>query len=347
MLNRLATFMALPAVLLPALACAHLCDNVYRQADKVIIKPEFTNLIMKDQCTFKVFIQNNMDRGVEQAGLVAESDAFEIKVTPYQMPIQKARNEKDRVSFDVALSVKEGLESGAYRIKFRLVGRGSEGGGREIASYAVDTGTPAAFYASSRAVTVRTGKGGAPEIDGRLTDRCWRGAATFTNFLLDSGKPARDQSVMLLASDGRNLYLGAVLAGGDMKAVAGAGGRTGERLSVALGPAGAMPCKIDFDARGESRVRSAPLAADRSATVKSAVRLDAGKDTWTLEAAIPLRELTGTDGRAQDDWKLNVVRFRRSGAGGEEKSCWAGSPSSAERLESFGTLKLASAGPDR
>jgi hypothetical protein len=43
---------------------AHLCDNVFRQADKLIVKPENYNLLVKDKTTFKIFLQNNMDRAI-------------------------------------------------------------------------------------------------------------------------------------------------------------------------------------------------------------------------------------------------------------------------------------------
>ena len=81
-------FALLSALLLAAgSAEAHLCDNVFRQADKLIINPETQNIIVKDSCKFKIFLQNNMDRGIAQIRMAANSRAFDISITPEQMNI--------------------------------------------------------------------------------------------------------------------------------------------------------------------------------------------------------------------------------------------------------------------
>jgi len=54
---------------------------------------------------------------------------------------------------------------------------------------------------------------------------------------------------------------------------------------------------------------------------------------------VPLDKLSaGTAG----EWKMNVVRFQ--GTGKKGASAWTGKPSSAEKLEAYGTLKLDSGG---
>ena len=55
-------------------------DNVFRQADKLIVKPETYNLVVKDKTTFKIFLQNNMDRGIADISLIAESPVFDFTI---------------------------------------------------------------------------------------------------------------------------------------------------------------------------------------------------------------------------------------------------------------------------
>ena len=315
------------ALLMAGGAGAHLCDNVYRQADKVIIKPEFTNLIVKDDATFKVFIQNNMDRGVQTAGLEGESDAFNIKVTPHAMEIPKARSEKDRVSFDVAITLKPGYKSGNYRINFKLVGRG-DGEGKEIARYSVEAGDKAAMVASGQAVSMKKCSAPAPNVDGVMNDPCWREAASFTNFIREDGSAAPGQTVGLVTTDGSNLYVGLVL-----NAASAAGN---DRLVFAIAGTEGGTQKIEVRPRGKAKVTA---KGGKPVTVTASSKLDKKAKTWTVEMSVPLNKLSaGTAG----EWKMNVVRFQ--GTGKKGASAWTGKPSSAEKLEAYGTLKLDSGG---
>lgn len=64
-------------------AHAHLCDNVWRQADKLVFKPEVTQLVVKDKASFKIHVQSNMDRGIaKNMRLVGKSEAFDVSVEP-------------------------------------------------------------------------------------------------------------------------------------------------------------------------------------------------------------------------------------------------------------------------
>ena len=77
---RVASAALLAAFCLPAHAL--LSDNVFRQADKLIVKPETYNLVVKDKTTFKIFLQNNMDRGIADISLIAESPVFDFTIKP-------------------------------------------------------------------------------------------------------------------------------------------------------------------------------------------------------------------------------------------------------------------------
>jgi len=325
------TLVVVAAVLTAGTAMGHLCDNVYKQADKVIIKPEFTNLIVKDKSTFKVFIQNNMDRGVETAGLDGESEAFDIKITPHAMELPKAKSDKDRVSFEVAISLKPGFKSGNYRINFRLVGRDDKA--NEIARYSVETGGEgtggqSAMVSSGQSVSMRKCGAAAPVVDGVMDDPCWREAASFTNFIREDGSAAPGQTVGLVTTDGTSLFVGLVLnettkAGTDRLVFAIAGAEGGTQM-IEVRPR----AKAKVTAKGGKRV-----------AVAASSKVDKKAKTWTVEMSVPLEKLVAAPG---GEWKMNVVRYQGSGTKGA--SAWTGKPSAAGKLKAFGTLKLASGG---
>jgi hypothetical protein len=333
--------------LVPALPQAHLCDNVYRQADKVIIKPEFTNLIIKDEATFKVFVQNNMDRGVESAGLEAESEAFDATVEPHAMELPKAKSERDRVFFTVKIKLKPGFTSGSYKINFRLVGRPETGVGREIARYTADPGALSRIPPAPSTVTVKAVKAG-PVVDGKLDDAAWREAGSFTGFRLEDGTPARNQTTGLLVRDRDTLYLGLALSDEAVDRVEKtiAGGTTTDeetdRVYLLLNPSPDVFFRLEVDCRGQATLFKVGLAAKPvKAAVRAATRADAAAKTWFLEAALPLKAVGGLKPGAS--WKVNVVRFRNHDRNGECGSSWAGLPSLGELPANLGTVRFTAA----
>jgi len=115
-------------------AYAHLCDNVFRQKDKLIVKPETYNITVKDKATFKIFLQNNMDRGIAEISLIAESPAFDFEINPKKMPLPKDQ----RAFFQVSMTPKSTTRTGNYTINFRLVG-----GGKQFKSFNLSMGKEA------------------------------------------------------------------------------------------------------------------------------------------------------------------------------------------------------------
>lgn len=341
-------------LMLPGAPKAHLCDNVYRQADKVIIKPEFTNLIVKDEVTFKMFIQNNMDRGVAEAGLEGDSEAFDVAVTPYKMEIPKAKSEKDRVSFDVNLKLKAGYSSGSYRVNFKLVGRGSEGRGREIARFTVEPDGKGVAVPAAPALTVKRCSAQAPKLDGVLDDAVWKQAASFTGFRTENGGLAANQTVGLVSFDGRNLYVAAVLTEEEVEKVkesAAGDAQEGDldRVGINLIPKSGVLHGFVINARGVSEVcrlkpgDGKPVVCETE--MRTAVGFDGKRKTWTIEAAIPFKDLGVKRIGNGETWKLNVVRFRMTDTKGEYRSCWAGVPSRHDDPDGMGKLKFETARP--
>ena len=109
---------AIASALLAGQVQAHLCDNVFRQADKLIVKPEMYNIVVKDKATFKIFLQNNMDRGIADIRLIPDSPSFEFSVNPKQMSIPQ----NQRTFFEVTMTPKPAVKTGTYTVNFRLVG---------------------------------------------------------------------------------------------------------------------------------------------------------------------------------------------------------------------------------
>ena len=334
---------------LPGPSAAHLCDNVYRQADKVIIKPEFTNLIVKDAVSFKMFIQNNMDRGVAEAGLEGDSEAFEVVIQPYKMEIPKAKSEKDRVSYDVNLKLKPGYSSGSYRVNFRLVGRGSEGRGREIARFTVETDRKGVVVPAAPALSVKRCTAIAPKLDGKLDDAVWRQSASFTGFRTEEGGLASNQTVGLLSFDKQHLYVAVVMtepAVGKVKAAAEGQAQEGDldRVAVNLLPKSGILHGYVINARGVSEVCRLKPGDEKPKVCESgiltAVAFDKKSKTWTIEAAIPLSDLGAGTIASGETWKMNVIRFRMTDTQGEYRSCWAGVPSRHDDPDGMGKVKF-------
>lgn len=100
-------------------ASGHLCNNVYRTPDRLIVKPEkqVANLDQNDE--FRVFVQNNYHVYVNNLSLRADLDGggVDVKVTPERMRPIKAG---ERVSFMVKLTAQPGAVKGERALKFGL-----------------------------------------------------------------------------------------------------------------------------------------------------------------------------------------------------------------------------------
>ena len=64
-------------------ARAHLCDDVWRQHDQLIIKPDTTDLVVKDKAEFNLNMVNKMDRDIScRVKILGESPGFNVTVAP-------------------------------------------------------------------------------------------------------------------------------------------------------------------------------------------------------------------------------------------------------------------------
>jgi len=353
---------ALLAGLAP-LAYAHLCDDVWKQLDKIILKPEVTSLVVKDQATFKVLMQSNMDRAMATAlRLVGESPAFDVTVTPengYGPNIDPGV----RYEYTVALKVKPGQRSGQYPLSFRLVGT-REGVVREVK--ALEMGGALGEQAAERGraatepakavgtepsapqppATGAPGRksffihsfvaAGLPVVDGKLEEACWRGAMQCTGFTNEQGQLARRRTQVLLGAGPDTLYLGIGCQGGT-----GDGDDQQDAVAVylALPDAEAEQVAITADAKGKvtvKKLRGGEAQEVEASSVKGVVVVSQG--AWFAELAVPARLLGQQSLGAESRWLVNFVRS--CPVAPAEVSFWQGKPGAFLEPSAFAEFRF-------
>ena len=100
-------------------ASAHLCNNIYKTPDRIIVKPEQQVVTLDKEDSFRVFVQNNYHTYVHNLRLAANVDNAGVKcdVEPAEFRELKAG---ERVSFQVKVTADEGVPKGNHPVKFRV-----------------------------------------------------------------------------------------------------------------------------------------------------------------------------------------------------------------------------------
>lgn len=353
----LRTVSAVTIVFLAGQAPAHLCDNVFRQADKLIVKPETYNIVVKDKATFKIFLQNNMDRGIADISLIPASEAFDFTVNPKQMSIPQ----NQRTFFEVTMTPKPAVKSGTYTINFRLVGGKDQRLFKSFSMKMDDPGpdrkptaaaqpaeaaqpagagqTAAAGEKSEQHPLVATVKpaDARPEIDGQLTDATWKKAAVLSNFSPGSGNQAIYDTTALITFDASDLYLGILCNDDNEELLSDA-----DTLEVILSPpqprlpsysikVTALNVSTLKSIRADGTVGRWPASGISFAVAKA-------KRAWMLEIAIPFAALGAKAPKSPELWKLRIVR-NKAGANAES-SYWASDSTGANSTNGMGVVRL-------
>ncbi len=326
-------------------AWGHLCDDVWRQKDKLIVKPEFQNLVIKDKAQFKVFLQNNMDRAIEEISLEGKSRAFDIEITPEKMGVPNDR----RVHFDVGISLREGLSSGKYPIHFRLVAKSV---GKTFKEFDMDTelkrekalppspapGPVEPIVKPPPAVTthgvamLRDVK--PPTIDGDLRDPSWKKAAMFTNFKRTTEKRAICQTIVFLTADVNNIYIGFSCQEKYPERI------REDYVEISIYPP--VEEELCYTLRvgtdGTIRVYRTTTTSVRSVNlgINAKVVLPHGEQAWFAEVAIPVAVFGVKALKEEDTWRMNFSRER--GTEGREISFWSGSPTTFRERSGCGKM---------
>lgn len=311
----------------------HLCDNVYRQPDKLIVKPELMNIIVKDSIAFKVFLQNNMDRGIEQIRLGGQSPAFDVSVTPEQMQLPQGA----RVFFNVELKTKPNTPSGSYPLDFRLYAvKGNAE--QEFKRFSLG-GTVARVVPRLPKVPPAEGSAGQTgiQVDGRVAEPAWARALVTSNFRNTQGAPASPQTVALTVFDSTAFYFAFSCLEPEP---AGAGAKDSVALRLSPPAGGALySLTVCADGTLAASVRDKDGVRDVPASLLSA-KVTRAEAEWTAEMAVPWTffAMEGPP-KPGETWGLNIVRQRAAGAA--QTSFWAGLPGNYEDPASYGQLLFA------
>ncbi|MBI2301020.1 MAG: HEAT repeat domain-containing protein [Armatimonadetes bacterium] len=117
---RRASLWVLGGVLLAGLqASGHLCNNIYRTPDRIVVKPEKQVTTVDRTEQFRVFVQNNYPTWLNNIRLTARPDGgnITVQVTPQSIAELRAGQ---RTAFQVKVEVPEATARGTYHLKFGI-----------------------------------------------------------------------------------------------------------------------------------------------------------------------------------------------------------------------------------
>jgi hypothetical protein len=344
--NRIMPFAVAVVILLCSahnrLLC-HLCDNVFRQADKLIVKPENYNLVVKDKTEFKIFLQNNMDRGIAEIALIAESPAFDFNISPEVMSIPKGH----RVFFKVSMATKQGTKTGNYPINFRLVG-----GGRQFKSFSLDASGAALEdinqnHNSGRIQGSAADESGAlkvprtikkPLLDGVMNDPVWKTASVISNLSSASGGDSENQTIVLLMHDTGSLYLGIYCCDEAAKDLSK---NDYVEIQISQAQSGYPGYSLTFPAAGAPSVKK-HNSYGKSVNIKPfglQYFINTDVDSWGVEAEVPLQLINIAPKGKSSKYYMRITRVKN--AGRKERSYWAADSTGYNKKDGMGEFILA------
>lgn len=332
-------------------AQAHLCDDVWRQMDKLVLKPDVTNLVAKpgEKTEFNVLMQHNMDRPIAcPVKLLGESPGFNVSVEPEAgfYPVRPGQ----QYTYKVSLTSKADKPSGSYPVSFRLMGNDMRkqvrelksltlGGGASTGAGAGSSGTSAGSTAARKRVTVfGLADKPAPVIDGDINEPTWRGPTPLSNFMVDEKTRAKRDTLVVPRCDGDRLWLMITCLGGTA-ADRPAGDavvvwlanpeKKNQRVSVRVESTGTVTVNHYVDEASKS-------IDPKVCGVKAAAA--AGDKGWYVEVEIPA-PVVGRDRVEKDQtWLVNIARDCK--AAPAELSFWSGTSTTGQKYESFGEFRL-------
>ncbi|MGC9065805.1 MAG: hypothetical protein ACP5JO_04170 [Candidatus Ratteibacteria bacterium] len=319
----------------------HLCDNVFRQADKLIVKPETYNIVVKDKATFKIFLQNNMDRGIAEIRLLAESPAFDFQIYPEKMSIPKDQ----RVYFEVTMIPKPSTSSGNYSVTFRLVG-----GGRQFKSFSIDISGDKGDSGEIKKETQQTSQvplmktrsilsvrrtNQSPKIDGRIVEECWKNAGVAGNFcLFNQGKPVY-QTVGLLAYDSEAMYLAFYCRDGTPEKISDK-----DKIEIQISPDRTGKNYYSIILTGDEKIscKKASFNGEFQTVSINGLKyaMSKGVIAWMVEIAIPFSSIGTRVPESGNIWALRIIRTKATQS--FEESFWAVDASSYHQEKGFGQV---------
>jgi hypothetical protein len=242
-MSRRKWILAAVALLLPAAAFAHLCNDVFRQAqDNLAVKVDIRDgqLRIGQQASFRVYLLNTMDREITAISLDVLSDHFDAQIRPSaewrDYPRLRATGGGGKKEFfTVALQRKQGVPDGRYKIDLHLYNPQN----KQQVFKTIDLASAAAACAlpPSRGIAV----------DGGGSEAEWGNSCLATDFYLYTkqngffgNKRVESQARFRIAMDEQSLYCLMQFMGGE-QATSDVG-----TVHVATDPEG-KPMQFNFD----------------------------------------------------------------------------------------------------
>ncbi|HQJ52590.1 MAG TPA: HEAT repeat domain-containing protein [Anaerolineae bacterium] len=111
-------------------AQAHLCNNIYRTPDRVIVKPEKDAAVFENGDQFRVFVLNNYPTMLRNVRLLGQASVAGVNVgiEPQAIPEMKPGQKE---AFTVNVSAGQGVAQGKHSLKFAIaadnIGWGNSG----------------------------------------------------------------------------------------------------------------------------------------------------------------------------------------------------------------------------
>ncbi len=353
-------------------------DTVFLQADRLIVKPETYNLVVKGKTTFKIFLQNKMDSGIADISLVAESPAFDFSITPKQMAIKKDQD----AHFKVTMSPKASVKTGNYSINFRLIGGNDKRLFKTFSLKITEFAMPAAGKPPSPGAAPKPGKPveiaqsgllppaaakpppadrrqpepaadtasaktpfptcrpstNQPDLDGTLADAAWNQAEALSGFSTASGGQAVYDTAALLTFDSQMIYLG-VLCNDENLLLLGESDHVEIILSRDLPGSPAYSIKVTPDNTASFSMSYPDRQAGRWIPAGLAYAVSKADRDWSLEVAIPFASVGAQYPLTAEKWRLRINRNKASG--NAEQTFWSADERGENSPKGLGVIMLA------
>lgn len=92
----------------------HLCDNIFKRADRLIIKPERDFIRIEKKGILRIFLKNGYPASLHNVRIVGKSDAFQVEVIP---PLIQELRPGEKIYFSLELAAKEGAKYGNHPLE--------------------------------------------------------------------------------------------------------------------------------------------------------------------------------------------------------------------------------------
>jgi len=111
--------MPLAIVLSASAAQAHLCNNIYRTPDRIIVKPEKDTATLETNDSLRIFVRNNYPTTLRNVRLLGQMDApgLQVTITPDRIPAMKAGRKE---AFTVRITAGVGAPPGGHALKLSI-----------------------------------------------------------------------------------------------------------------------------------------------------------------------------------------------------------------------------------